>query len=129
RRVLYRDAKKLNKQSVIKGVRWLLLKGQSKLDESKDEHLRLEQVLEANKPLAIAYYLKEELQLLWKQDSIQAAKNFLGKWAAKAYASRVPILSKMANSLLAYRTGILAWYSYPISTGPLEGLNNKIKVL
>ncbi|MGH3098594.1 MAG: ISL3 family transposase, partial [Streptosporangiales bacterium] len=129
RRALYRDEAKLNKRPVIKGVRWLLLKGQSKLDESKDEHLRLEQALEANRPLAAAYYLKEELQLLWKQDSVEAARAFLGKWAARAYAARVPILSKMANSLLAHRTGIFAWYSYPISTGPLEGLNNKIKVL
>ena len=23
----------------------------------------------------------------------------------------------------------MAWYDHPISTGPLEGLNNKIKVL
>jgi transposase len=29
----------------------------------------------------------------------------------------------------AYRFGILAWYDHPISSGPLEGLNNKIKTL
>ena len=28
-----------------------------------------------------------------------------------------------------YRTGILAYYDYPISTGPLEGTNNKIKTM
>jgi transposase len=28
--------------------------------------------------------------------------------------------------LAFYRPGILAWYDYPISTGPLEGTNNKI---
>ncbi|MBL4886860.1 MAG: transposase, partial [Planctomycetaceae bacterium] len=28
-----------------------------------------------------------------------------------------------------FRSGILAWYDHPISTGPLEGLNNKIKTL
>lgn len=129
RRKLYRDETKLNKRSVIKGTRWLLLKNKDNLDESKDEHLKLEQALQANKPLATAYYLKEELQLLWKQKSVEQAKSFLGSWAGKAYAARVPILTKMANSLLAHRTGIFAWYQYPISTGPLEGLNNKIKVL
>ena len=28
-----------------------------------------------------------------------------------------------------YRTGLLAYYDYPISTGPLEGTNNKIKTM
>lgn len=27
------------------------------------------------------------------------------------------------------RTGLLNWYDYPISTGPLEGTNNKIKTM
>jgi len=106
-----------------------LLKDQSKLDKSKNEHLKLEQVLKANKPLASVYYLKEELQLLWKQDSVEDVKEFLGNWIAKTYTTRVPIISKMANSLLAQRTGIFVWYDYPISTDSLEGLNNKIKVL
>ncbi len=30
---------------------------------------------------------------------------------------------------MAHRTGILAYYDYPISTGPLEGTNNKIKTM
>ena len=28
-----------------------------------------------------------------------------------------------------YRTGILAYYDYPISTGPLKGTNNKIRTM
>ena len=35
----------------------------------------------------------------------------------------------MAKTLEGYRTGILNWYACPISTGPLEGTNNKIKTL
>src|SRR5690625_486314 len=102
RRALYRDETNLNKRPVIKGSRWILLKNKSNLDQSKDEHIKLEQVLQANKPLAIAYYLKEELQLLWKQKTVEQAKSFLGKWAAKAYAAGVPILTKMAHTLLAF---------------------------
>ena len=30
------------------------------------------------------------------------------------------------QTLEGYRTGILNWYDYPISSGPLEGINNKI---
>jgi transposase len=39
------------------------------------------------------------------------------------------MLNKVANTLAAHRTGILAYYDYPISTGPLEGTNNKIRTM
>ena len=35
----------------------------------------------------------------------------------------------MANTLEGYRTGILNWCGFPISTGPLQGMHNKIKTL
>ncbi len=35
----------------------------------------------------------------------------------------------MATTLSAYKSGILAYYDFPISTGPLEGTNNKIKTM
>lgn len=36
---------------------------------------------------------------------------------------------KMASTVMAHRTCILAWYDCNISTGKVEGINNKIKVL
>jgi len=39
------------------------------------------------------------------------------------------MLVQFAHTLEAHRAGILAYYDYPISTGPLEGTNNKIKTL
>ena len=36
---------------------------------------------------------------------------------------------KMAVTIMAYRTGILAWYDCPISTSKVEGINNKMKVM
>jgi hypothetical protein len=33
------------------------------------------------------------------------------------------------HELAVHRRGILAYYDYPISTGPLEGTNNKIRTL
>jgi transposase len=35
----------------------------------------------------------------------------------------------LASTLRLYARGILAWYDYPISTGRLEGTNNKIKTM
>ncbi|MGI8980498.1 MAG: transposase, partial [Pirellulaceae bacterium] len=34
-----------------------------------------------------------------------------------------------ARTLLAHSHGILTWYDHPISNGPLEGTNNKIKTM
>ena len=39
------------------------------------------------------------------------------------------MLEKFADTLQTHQDGILAYYDYPISTGPLEGTNNKIKTM
>ena len=39
------------------------------------------------------------------------------------------MLKTFARTLAAYKSSLLAWYDHPISTGPLEGTNNKIKTL
>ena len=40
------------------------------------------------------------------------------------------MLKRFANTLAAFRSGILAYYDFDhLSTGPLEGTNNKIKTL
>jgi transposase len=128
RREIYRDEKDLNKRDLIKGTRWLLLKNSENL-ETDDEKQKLQEALNVNKPLAIAYYLKEDLGLLWEQDSKKEAEIFLNKWVKRAYASGLFRLQRFANSLLAHRSALLNWYDFQISTGPLEGLNNKIKVM
>ena len=39
----------------------------------------------------------------------------------------IRVLQTFTKTLATYRRRILAWFQHPISTGPLEGLNNKIK--
>ena len=38
-------------------------------------------------------------------------------------------LTNLARTLDRHRHGLLAWFKHPISTGRLEGINNKVKVL
>jgi len=40
-----------------------------------------------------------------------------------------PNIPRRPKLLAAHRRGILAWYDFNISTGPLEGTNNKIKTM
>jgi len=129
RRALYHDETFLNNRSVIKGIRWLLLKSNKNLNDEREERKQLEQALQINKPLAEAYYLKEELGQLWLQNSRGEAEKFLTSWATRAWATTIQELRKFVKTLLGHRTGILNWFDFRISTGPLEGFNNKIKVL
>jgi transposase len=129
RKSVFRDETDLNKRKLIKGTRWLLLKNNQNLNEDKSEKEKLELALNINRPLSTAYYLKEDLKQFWSQKNLEEAKEFLGSWAAKAIGSGIALMVKFAHSLLAHRTGLFSWFEYKISTGPLEGMNNKIKVL
>lgn len=128
RRDLYREETDLNKRKVIKGVRYLLLSNGADVMDSY-HRTRLENVLAMNKPLAIAYYLKEDLRLFWQQTSKEKAESFLKKWLEQADDSGVRHVKQIAKTIRLYQWGILNWYDHPISNGVIEGINNKIKVL
>ena len=128
RRDLQREAEGTDKE-VLKGTRWLLLKNPKNLRADHNEHQRLDAALNLNKPLATAYYLKEKLRQLWLQKNKQSASAFLDDWIAQAKCAGIKMLDNFAKTLENHRAGILAYYDYPISTGPLEGTNNKIKTL
>ncbi len=129
RRAMYRELTDMMQKKALKGVRWLLLKRPENLDHASKEPKRLEEALRLNEPLAIAYYLKDELSEIWEQDDRAAAEALLMDWIVYAESTGIRMLHKFAKTLRFHAFGILAWYDYPISTGPLEGTNNKIKTL
>lgn len=129
RRQLQREAEGPLQLKVLKGTRWLLLKNPENLNDLKDEKNRLQEALKFNEPLALAYYLKEDLRQFWNQKTKVDAEKHLTAWIAKARASKIGMLMKMANTVAGHKFGLLSYYDHPISTGPLEGTNNKIKTL
>jgi transposase len=129
RRALYRDVKDNLGRKVLKGTRWLLLKRPENLDPKHNEQKRLEEALRLNAPLATAYYLKEELREFWEQEDYYEAEAFLLDWIKRAEATKIHHLVKFAKSLRVHWSGLLNYYDYPISSGPLEGTNNKIKTM
>ena len=128
RRVQYSMEKDINKRKVLKGTRYLLLKNGADIFD-KEYKTRLDNALDLNKPLSQAYYLKEQLKEIWTQTNKLEAEDVLDDWIKQAKESKIPQLINMSNSLSAHRTGILAWYDCSISTGKVEGINNKIKVM
>lgn len=129
RRELHRQLEDTMQKSVLKGIRWLLLKRPENLDPTRNEPERLEEALRLNEPLAIAYYLKEELNEIWDQEDEKEAEAVLMDWILYAESTGIRMLINFAKTLRAHALGILAYYDYPISTGPLEGTNNKIKTM
>jgi transposase len=109
-----------------KGSRYLLLKCPENLQAAKDEVTRLQAALEANMPLSKAYYLKEHLRELWNNSSPLSGMTHLLQWMGQAQTSGVKALQKLAGTVLRHLDGILAYFWCPITSGRLEGLNNKI---
>lgn len=112
---------------LIKGARYLLLRGQEKLSLSAQE--KLTQLLSINRPLFIAYVLKEDLRRLWKLPSKNQAERFLFDWIHTALSSGVIQLVRFAKKLRRHAAGILNYFLFPISTAKVEGINNHIKVI
>jgi transposase len=129
RRELYHQLSSDHDRKLLKGTRWLLLKNPENLEAERNEQQRLEEALRLNAPLATAYYLKEDLRQIWSQPNKRTARRVLRDWLARARASGIRMLMQMADTLESYQEGILAYYEYPISTGPLEGTNTKIQAM
>jgi transposase len=129
RRELYHQAQSDHERKILKGTRWLLLKNPENLDDERNEFDRLMAALRLNRTLAIAYYLKEDLRQIWQQPNQRTARRVLKDWLARARVSGIRMLQQFADTLEEHQEGVLAYYDYPISTGPLEGLNNKIQTM
>ena len=126
RRALMREATGVMQQT-IKGTRYLLLTRAADLE--KEKLPKLEDALKLNQPLSQAYYLKEEPGLLWEQPSRAAMEDFLRQWCARALDTGIALLRPMAKTLLLHASGILSWWEHRLSSGKMEGANNKIKTL
>jgi transposase len=114
-------------KSVIKGSRFLLLMGLEKL--RAPDWVRLQRLMDVNQPLFQAYLLKEVLREFWRLGSKIKGRAFLLGWIDQALGLGNPHFAKLAKTLARHMEGMLSYFRHPITTGPLEGLNNKIKVL
>ena len=82
-----------------------------------------------NADLSVAYTLKGQLVELWERDDEDEALNILADWIADAEWSEIPEMLDFVNTLRNHWLKIINDHYCQITTGPLEGLNNKIKTL
>lgn len=116
------------RRRLIKGARWLLLRNRQHVTRPHDR-VRLRELLQANRALFIVYVLKDDLKQLWRFRYPGAARRFWAQWYERAIASRLAPLIVFANQLALRLEGVISHCRYPLHTGILEGINNKIKVI
>ena len=123
----YRKASEENK-AVFKGAKYLLLKNRKNI-RLKTQREQLKQLLELNELINTTMILKEQLKHIWSYRSRTWTGKAIKHCCALANSMNNRSLSSFAKMLSRYRYGILNHCDYPIHTGKLEAVNNKIKVI
>ncbi len=123
----YHRASKEDKD-VYKGAKYLLLKNRRNV--RKHSHRKqLKELLALNQVINTVMILKDKLKHLWTYRSRTWAAKALDHWCDLARSLNIRSVNAFVKMLQRYRYGILNHCDYPIHTGKLEGVNNKIKVI
>lgn len=112
---------------VVKRAHWLLLRNPGNLKDT--ERVRLAEVLDANRSLLAVYLMKEQLRALWTAPTAWGWRKVWTQWLHHARESGIPALVHFATCLRPYWRGILSRVRWPMHTGLVEGINNRIKVI
>ncbi len=113
----------------LKHLRWPLLRRGSRVRGRARQ--KLHALLRSKLATARAWELKETFAHFWSYKSLLWAQAFLDYWCWRAMRSRLEPMKKVARMLRAHQELILNWFRAKgeISTGAVEGLNNKIRVV
>ena len=120
RRIEYRKANKAGKD-LMKGCHYLLLKNADKLSESQTE--KLSTLLTENANLNTLYLLKEQLQALWKAETVEDMQAGLEQWCLLAEETHMLYLKKFAKSLRKHRDGICNYAKHKLTSARIEAGN------
>ena len=114
------------KYSTLKNSRWSILTNSKKLSENKKT--ALDAILEEHNDLAVCYAMKEEMCRLFELRDLEEARSGWTSWFEAAKESGIDALVRFAELKEKRLEGLISHSIHTISTGKLEGLNNKIKV-
>jgi len=127
RNLEYRKASKENKD-IYKGAKYLLLKNRRNIHK-RSHRRQLEELLALNQVINTVMILKDKLKHIWTYRSRTWASKALDNWCNLARSLNIRSVNTFVKMLRRYDYGILNHCDYPIHTGKIEGVNNKIKVI
>jgi len=113
----------------LKNMRWKLLRRGSRV-RGNARH-QLNNLVASKLATARAWILKETFQPFWRYRSTTWAGYFLSVWTERALRSRLEPMKRVARMLRSHEDLLLNWFRAKgeISSGAVEGLNNKIRVV
>lgn len=122
-------AKSKDEAKKLKNMRWSLLRKGSRVRGKARQ--KLNQLIASKLDTARAWELKEAFLHFWTYKSTLWAAGFLDAWCDRALRSRLEPMQKVARMLQKHEELLLNWFRAKgeLSSGPVEGLNNKIRVV
>jgi transposase len=111
----------------LKNSRYLLLRARE--DLSKDQRIRLRELLKVNETLSTAYILKEDLRGVFRLGDLRVARTEIKDWKRRAKESQIPEILEYVGLLNRRRFGILNFFRHHKTNGLSEGLNNVVKTI
>jgi transposase len=112
----------------LKGVLWALRKRSENL--APEEYALLDRLFEASPVLRKAYTLREKLTRIFdKKHSKKSGRRAIRRWMAQVRDSGLECFDTFLSTLEKRMDIITNYFISRLSSGWVEGLNNKIKVL
>ena len=129
RRELWQQARRAGDTSGarwLKGARWALWKRPERLTER--QQAKLATIEHVNRRLYRAYLLKEQLRLVFHSEPEEAI-DLLDAWLAWARRCRIASFVKLARTITANRTGIVATLTHRLSNARIEAINTTQRLI
>jgi transposase len=113
----------------LKHMRWALLRSGNRVRGRARQ--KLHELLDSKLATARAWELKEAFRYFWHYRSVLWAGAFLDYWCQRAMRSRLEPMKRVVRMLRTHEDLLLNWFRAKgeISSGAVEGLNNKIRVV
>ncbi len=114
--------------SELKGVMWVLRKKKAKL--TKEDKVLLRKLFNYSPSLETAYQLQNDLTTIFEMNiSRSGGKRRVKNWMSRVKESGIHCYQKFIATLDFYLEEIVNYFVNRHSSGFVEGLNNKIKVI
>jgi transposase len=85
--------------------------------------------LECSDELKRTYWFKEWFRVWYHDHHYSSAAYHLDEWLQAARDSNIKEMTYVANTISYWKQEILNYFKHRITTGFLEGMNNKIKTI
>lgn len=118
--------KEKQKYNNLKKSRWPLLRNGTSLSEATNE--TLQKILAEHSKVSVCYAMKEEMCELFEITDRTEAEKRWKEWFRAAKESGIQQLVRFAELKEKRIDGLVSHAEHRISTGRLEGFNNRIKV-